>query len=393
MARALTTGLLVAAISIISGCAQHKAAASAPEPVSVRVQEVKLTSFSAEQRFAATTSPQTQIDLAFRSGGLVTFIYKVNGRALEPGDRVTAGTVLARLRTLEYAARVNATNAQLANAKAGSDSAQASISEAQAAFSQASEDLERGQALFQVQAMTKSDLDGLRARRDVAEARLTGARAAAMAAESRVQAQTAASVESQVPLSDTVIRSPFDGVIVARRVEEGSSVAPGTLAYALADMHTIKLTFGVGDSAVSALKPGLPVEASLEALGGMRFNGKVLAISPVSDPSNRTFEVTAQLPNEKGLLRAGMVASVTLGNAVNTEQLSVPLRAIRRGSDVSTDFAVLVVRDGRALLRHVKLGQAAGSMVAVTSGLTAGELVIEDASARVDDGDPVTVLR
>lgn len=379
--------------SALAGCADRKVTAGSPEPISVRVHDVTLSAFSSQPRYAATTAPETKVDLVFRTPGLVVAVYRVNGRALEPGDKVAKGAILAQLRTIEYRSRVEASDAQLANANAGQDAAAATVREAQAALTQSTEDLERGEALYKVQALTKSDLDGLQARHDAAQARLSAAQANAVSNAARVKAQAAVGDESRVPLSDTVIRAPFDGVIVARRIEAGSSVAAGTPAYTLADMRTIKLTFGVGDGFVSQFRPNVPIQATLDAIPGRKFDGRVIAVAPEADPVNRVFEVTAQLPNPGGAILGGMVASVTTGKSVKSDRLSVPLRAVRRASDSANEFAVLVVKDGKAWQRRVTLGPVDASSVAIESGLQPGDRVISDASARINDGDPVTVLQ
>jgi multidrug efflux pump subunit AcrA (membrane-fusion protein) len=114
--------LILAAMPLLfwaNGCGTKEVAASTREPLSVRAYKVDWREFSEERRYTAVTEPAAQLDLAFRTAGVVTALYQTGGRALEPGDRVPAGAVLAQLRVTEYQARTQAAEAQLADVQAG----------------------------------------------------------------------------------------------------------------------------------------------------------------------------------------------------------------------------------------------------------------------------------
>ncbi|HEY1948281.1 MAG TPA: efflux RND transporter periplasmic adaptor subunit [Bryobacteraceae bacterium] len=388
--------LILAAMPLLfwsSGCGTKEVAASTREPLSVRAYKVDWHEFSEERRYAAVTEPAAQLDLAFRTAGVVTALYQTGGRGLEPGDRVPAGAVLAQLRVTEYQARTQAAEAQLADVQAGKAASEASVHEAEAAATQANQDFERAQALFAVQALTRADLDAVRARRDAADARLDAARRGVNSYSSRIESAIASHEESKVPLSDTTIRAPFDGVVVSRAIERGSSVAAGAVAYTLVDLRTIKLGFGITDTTLSQFAPGSKVRVTVDALPGQSFNGQILAVSPEADRVNRLFRATAAVANGQGLLKAGMVASVTRSLPEKTQALAIPLRAVRRLSDRSDDFAALVIANGTLQIRKVTLGSSLGDMIAVRSGLQVGDLVAEDAGMRITPGDPIRVIR
>jgi RND family efflux transporter MFP subunit len=376
-----------------TGCGTKKVAAATREPLSVRAYKVDWREFSEARRYAAVTEPAAQLDLAFRTAGVVTALYQTGGRALEPGDHVPAGAVLAQLRVTEYQARTQAAEAQLADVQAGKAASEASVRDAESAATQAKQDFDRAQALFSVQALTRADLDAVRARHDSADARLDAARRSVNSYSSRIESAIASHEESQVPLSDTTIRAPFDGVIVSRAVERGSSVATGAVAYTLANLHTVKLGFGITDTTLAEFAPGTKLRVTVDALPGRSFNGQILAVSSEADRVNRLFRVTAAVANSAGQLKAGMVASVTRSMPERTQALAIPLRAVRRVSDQSDDFAALVIVNGTVEIRKVALGPSLGEVIAVRSGLQAGDLVAEDAGMRILPGDPVRVIR
>jgi RND family efflux transporter MFP subunit len=387
--------IAVVAALVVSGsaCSEKKVSASTRERIPVRAYVVDWTQSADEQRYAAITEPETRLDLAFQAGGVVASIYRRSGRALEAGDTVPAGAVLAQLRITEYQARSREADAQWMSAQASKTAAEANEREARTGWLLAQEDLRRAQALFDARAMTKADMDAVRARHDGAEARLAAAQTNVTSSKGRIDAAAATRDGSRVPLSDTTIRAPFPAVIVARKIEQGSSVAPGTVAYTLADLHSVKLSFGIADTALGQFAAGTKMRMRVDALPGPEFTGRVLAVAPEADPVNRLFRATVSVDNSSGLLKAGMVASVARDTPEQKRELTVPLRAIRRLDDQENNFAVLAIRNETAELQKVTLGAARGLGIAVLSGLKAGDLVVDDGGAKVNAGDLVTIVR
>ncbi len=385
-------GILAVAVLANSSCGENKVSAHTQEITPLRAYRVDWAEFRNEQTFAAVSEPETQLDLAFQTGGIVTNIFQTAGRALEPGDRVPAGAVLAQLRSSEYQARVEQAGAQLADTRSGLASAEASVREAEAGFNQAQADYTRAQSLYDVRALTRADLDGARARHDAEQARLTAAKTAVDSYRAKIDGAAAAAQASRVPLADTVIRSPFPAVIVARRIERGSTVAAGTVAYTLADLRRVKLSFGIADSALTEFTPGAKLRVTVSALPAGNFEGRVIAVSPEADPSNRLFRTTALVDNARGVLRAGLVATVTREQPDGSRALAIPVRALRRLNDQADGFGVLLIRHGVVQLKQVTLGPTMGSQIAISSGLAAGDVIAEDGGMRLNAGDAVKVV-
>ncbi len=387
--------ILIAALPLAllnTGCSSQSVSAAAhQEPIPVRVYRAETIDFTEEQRYAATTEPMAQLDLAFRAAGAVTSLYLVEGRPLEPGDAVRAGAVLAQLRATEYEARVDSAEAQLADAQAARVSATAQVREAQAAATQADADLKRAEALYKAEAMTRAELDSVRARAESAQARLTAARSNVEGFDARIRAANAAREESRVPLGDTTLTVPFPAVVVARRVERGSSVTAGSIAYTLADLRQVKVSFGVPDVALRRFPVGSTIRMNVDALPGERYAGRVIGVAPAADTATRLFRVQALAANPGGQLKAGMVASVVLDTPVQRPILAVPLRAIRRLGE-GESFAVLTAEGGTLHSRAVTLGPTQGALIGISSGIESGELVVEDAGMRLNAGDRVRIV-
>jgi multidrug efflux pump subunit AcrA (membrane-fusion protein) len=190
--------LALAAAVGLAGCRDvHGEAPAAPRPV--KVSDVRVPGGPAAVRYSASIVPSEQIVLAFKTSGYVDQVLQRHGadgriRALQAGDPVPAGAVLARVREADYRERVN--------------QATGSLGELEAAQAKATLDLDRARALFAAQALTKPELDAAQAAYDANLARMAAAHA---------QIETA-----RLTLTDTALVAPRSGVIIERKVEAGS---------------------------------------------------------------------------------------------------------------------------------------------------------------------------
>jgi HlyD family secretion protein len=200
---ARTRGLLVAAVlvaAVAGACGAPERAASPPTPV--RVQPAEVATARDVLRYAATIQPFSQTSLAFKVGGYVAEILQVvelggQRRSVQKGDRVSAGTVLARIQQVDYQVQVASARsqlrdseagrhkaeaqvrsaeaarpqaaAQLRDAEAGKSRAQAQLASAQASLDKAQRDFTRARNLYDVQSMTRADFDAARAALDNAQ--------------------------------------------------------------------------------------------------------------------------------------------------------------------------------------------------------------------------------
>src|SRR5262249_14460098 len=146
----------------------------------------------------------------------------------------------------------------------------------------------------------------------------------------------------------------------------------------VADTSTVKVVFGVPDTALETLKLGATQAVTAEALHGAEVIGRITRIAPVADPKSRVFEVEVTLDNPKDELKAGMVASLKLGDAtVASAPVAVlPLTAIVRSPGHPGAFAVYVLDGTTAKLREVELGEFLGNQIPIRKGLADGEKVV-----------------
>ncbi len=374
-AKTTVCGVLLVA-GLAAGCSKVEGEeAKAPQPV--RAAAVAEAPAPAGVRYSATIEPYEQVTLAFKTSGYVDQVLVRRGadgrmRTAQPGDTVTRGTVLARIRETDAREKVAQGRSRLA--------------ESDASLTKARLDLDRAQALYRAESLIKPELDAAQAAFDGAEARVRSARADLELAESA--------------LRDCLLIAPSSGVVLDRTVEVGSLASPGAASFVIGDVQSVKARFGIPDSAIQSVRLGDPIDVTVEAIGAQTLTGRLTAIAPVADAQSRVFDVEVTIPNGAGSLRPGMIGTVAIGGdavaAKAPRPLTVPLTAIVRSRDNGAQFAVFVVERHNgtetARARRVQLGEVIGNGIAVRDGLTDGETVVVSGATLLVDGAEIKVI-
>ncbi len=217
-------------------------------------------------------------------------------------------------------------------------------------------------------------------------ANLQGQAQSVQGAQSRLLAARAQIEELDAKLRDAQLKVPFDGKILAKLVEIGDTVQPGQPLIKFGATEFLRIKAEIPVRLISSLKPGMVVDAHIDAAGGQKVPARVAQIYPVADPSSHTvtvkFDLPRTIPNSQGKQvplpgGPGMYAEVTVTDIHKKASWvpTVPLSAIvSRGS-----LKAVIVRqkDGLTSLRMVRLGDLVeGGRVAVLSGLKGDEEVI-----------------
>ena len=380
----------------LAGCS-YQAHETQKTSTPVRIAEVKMHQPKAGERYSASIAPGRQVNLSFRVSGFVQQLYQLPAvhhyRALEPGDMIPQGAVLARLRQEDYTVQTQQAKSQLEAARKNEEAARAQLAQATATQAKAQFDFTRAKSLFESQSLTRPDFDSAKAQFDSSDAQVTAARAQIEAATAQARAAEATLASASLAQRDTALIAPFAAAVVQRSVELGMLVAPGAQAYRLADVSWVKASFGIPDSVAVHLKRNTKVSLSVEALPGKTFQGDITSIATVADSEARLFQTEVALPNPDGLLRPGMIASLSLGQTAPTPAVPVvPLSAVVRDRKNAAGFAVMVVDGKIAHSRSVVLGPTYGDLLAVTSGLKPGEHIISSGATMVADGEVLEVI-
>ena len=422
---AVTSSLFL--MTVVGGCGRKPAEKT---PVPVKVTAVELNSASTEAKYSATIIPRTEVDLAFKVGGYVDALRKVRGvdgkmRDIQEGDRISAGSMLARVRQNDYQVKFNEAQSQASEARSGVTvskaqyeeavsgiaSSKAQLVEAEAAYLKAKLDFDRAENLFASHSMTKADYDSAKAQYDMSNAKVAAARsqvqvirAKADSAKANIdviqaKSQSAQAVvqETQIPLHDTELKSPLNGVVLQKSIEKGTLVSTGDKAFVVADTSSVKAVFGVADVALGEMRPGSKLSVESETMPGKEFEGQITSVFPAADAKNRSFTVEVTIANPDYSLRPNMIVSLRVATKQATvAQPVVPLNAVIKSKSNADGYAVIAVTEegGRevARLRNVKLGESFGNAVAVAEGLKQGDRVITTGGTMVNDGDEVKVI-
>ena len=425
--KATLVGAVVLSIALQGAC---KSKQTQKPAVPVKVAAVELNAASTEARYSATIIPRTQVELAFKVGGYVDALRKVRGvdgkmRDIQEGDRIGTGTVLARVRQSDYHVKFKEAESQASEARSGIDvskaqyqeavsgiaSSEAQLIEAEAAYVKAKFDFDRAENLFASKSMTKADYDSAKAQYDMTGAKVAAARsqvqviqAKANSAKANIdvvqaQSQSAQAVvqETQIPLRDTELRSPLNGVVLEKSIEKGTLVSSGDKAFVVADTSSVKAVFGVADIALTEMKLGSKLSVESESMPGKELQGQITSVFPAADSKNRAFNVEVTIANPDYLLRPNMIVSLSVGTKQQiSPQPVVPLNAVIKSKSNADGYAVIIVTEegGRQLarLRDVKLGESFGNAVAIAEGLKQGDRVIITGGTMVNDGDQVKVI-
>ncbi len=189
---------------------------------------------------------------------------------------------------------------------------------------------------------------------------------------------------------DTRITTPIAGIVTARNVDIGTMVQDKMVVANVVDISTLKVELRVAEQDAFKLKPGDRVEVTTDVYPGVTFNGRISTISAKADEGH-TYPVEVTLPNSKEHpLKAGMFGRVAFVSVQRTPSLAIPRESLV-GSTKHPQ--VFVVRDDRAFLRTIVVGDEAGNDLTVLSGLGEGEQVVVNGQNNLKDSVAVEVLK
>lgn len=290
----------------------------------------------------------------------------VSGRiiavAVSPGDRVQQGAVLVRLSSPE---------AGTAQADVSKARAELNSSRAQAAYARSART--RAERLLTLKAIPQQDYEKAVADDEFAQAALSQADAELRRAVATAQQLGAASATGQMYL-----RAPFAGVVLQRNASPGAVVEPGTPLVTVTDPTQLWLVINAPATAASSFALGTQVSFSVPAFGARNFVGRVQSVGAGLDPQTRTMPVRAVVDNRNRSLQPGMFATVSPASPSASQVVTVPAEAVQILFGKNVVFVAQPQSKGVVMFtaREVKIGQRQGTMVALESGLAAGEVVV-----------------
>jgi membrane fusion protein (multidrug efflux system) len=363
-AAAFCMAIVTLFVVTLSAC-KGKAPAVAPPALSVQVVEAEQRDVPIYGNWVATLDGYVNAQIQPQvTGYLVKQLYR-------EGSYVLKGQVLFQIDPQTFQATLDQAKAQLA--------------EAQAHLALAEINVKRDTPLVQQRATAQSQLDS-----ETADERQS--KAAVQAAEAAVET-------SQINLNFTHVRSLTDGIAGIATTQVGNLVAPGTALTAVSKVDPIKVYFPIseqeymrfssespkntGGSAPSRAKT---LELQLELADGTKYprKGKVIFVDRQVDPTTGTIRLVAAFPNPGNILRPGQFGRVHAATAVNRSAILIPQRCV---TEVQGTYEVAVVgASNKVSIHKVKVGERVGSLWIIESGVNAGEQVVSEGNAKVQDG-------
>ncbi len=339
-------------------------------PRAVAVQTTPIVTTYLSQQFVVLNS--TGYVVAQRKAAIAS---KASGRlewlGVAEGTRVKAGEVIARLDARDVAAQLDAA---LANVQV----ARATLEQAQAEDRDAEVSLGRTRDLVAKKFLSESALDQAKARADRAVAGVASGRAGLLAAEANAK-------NAQVAVDYTLIRAPFDGIILSKSADVGDMVTPFSSAadskgavVNMADMSTLEVEADVSEASLSKIKVGQPAEITLDALPDTRFRGSVSRIVPTVDRAKATVMTKVRFDAIDPRVLPEMSAKVSFLSQPVTAEEQQPLVAVNPDALAQRDgkTVVYVVRDDKVVEVPVRPGRKLADVTAIAGDVRVGEKAV-----------------
>ena len=309
---------------------------------------------------------------------------EVTRLAVKEGDAVKEGQFLLEIDPSRSKAAVEGLDAARQAAAADLESAKSRLEQARSDYRRALTNKDAG-------ILSEADLETIRTA-------LATAESAAQAATNRVGQAAAGLQEARVAHSKTVIKSPMDGIVTARRIEEGETAvigiqnSPGTVLLTISDMSKVETEMEVDEAAIPEVKLGQTAQIRIDAYPNKTFQGIVTEVggSPmlrISAQEAIKFKVKIQIQDPPVTIKPGLSAQADIYTGSSDNALTIPFQALvvrdivlKEGEkfkpgDKRDEEGVYMVEDGKVKFIPVETGLTGDMSLEVLKGLKEGDTV------------------
>jgi HlyD family secretion protein len=352
-----------------------------PRPAAVQVTVVGREDVQAKVTANGKVQAQKKVDISATIAGQVTHL------AVEEGDVVKKGQFLLQLDAVNPRALARGSEASMLALSRELDSARAGLEQARL-------DLRRAEENHRAQIIAEAELD--RARTTLATSE-----AAVRATERRVEQSRATLEGARDTLAKTTVRAPMDGIVTAKRVEEGEVAVvgvlnqPGTILLTISDMSVVETELEVDETSIPTVKLGQNARVRIDAYPNQTFDGVVTEVgsSPILKTAAQAqteaikFKVKVQIKNPPAGIKPGLSVQADILTGFRPKALVIPIQALvvrdepapqgaPQGGARRDQEGVYIMKDGKAVFQPIKTGLLGELSMEVASGLAAGETVI-----------------
>jgi len=358
----LTLTLTLLAMLLISGCSQEQVVTEkAIRPIAWT--KVEMTDLKQVRTLSGIVAPIEAANLSFEVNG------KVQSVAVNLGNEVTQGQVLAQLNQRSF--------------KLSLQSAQAQLEQTKASMSEAKNSYERYSKLIDQGLVSQSGFDNAKALFESSKSAVDVAQAQLDIANKNLQ--------------DSTLRAPYDGIITKRIIEPSQQVGAGNPVFEIEGKHGLEIKVMVPETLIQELKQDTLLSVRFPVLAGVTMQGRINEIGTRAESAN-AFPVTAVLQESNKRLRAGMTAEVDFifdgqGRSGHTgKTIQVPLSALRAGLNQKVYVFVFDENKQVVNLREVKTENILNNKVFISKGLNHGDIIATAGVSFLRDGQQVSLL-
>ncbi len=367
--------LIILAIAVMAVLAGIIIVFSGSKKIKFKTAKIQKGEITQTVRATGNVNPVTTIIVGTRVSGTIVALYA------DYNSRIKKGQLIAQIDPTPFENELKHSEAELLNAKA-------TLFKAEVTLKDAERTLKRKQELFKRDLIARSELDD-------AETAYNTARAQYEIALAQVKKAEAGLRQAKTNLGYTRIFSPVDGVVIAKNVEVGQTVAASfqtpTLFTIAPDLTKMQVDTNVDEADISKIKKGMEVNFTVDAYPDKKFKGIVsqIRLSPTVTQNVVTYNVVISVDNSHLLLKPGMTANVTF--VVNSKEnvIKIPNSALRfkmPDTPPSKQQGVWVIRGGKSVRVNVKTGISDGEWTELIEGdLKEGEEVIIEIATKKQD--------
>jgi HlyD family secretion protein len=394
MKRSFWVAAAVIALAILATTIYYRGDVAAEAPL-FTTAEVSRGDVVATVEATGTLEAVTTVQVGSQVSGTISALHA------DFNSRVRKGQIVAELDSSLFRTQVDQARATVARLQAETDRARVQATDAE-------QKLKRARELFDRKLIPATDLE-------TAESTARSAEAAVKSAEAQVVQAQASLNQAQVNLSHTIIRAPIDGVVIARNVDVGQTVASSlqapTLFVIARDLSEMQVNASVDESDIGEIQPDQRVTFRVDAYPNETFSGTVsqVRLQPVVEQNVVSYVTVIDVPNPGLKLKPGMTASVSIETGRTDDVLKVPTAALRftpaapgaaretRGGALNSPTqdeersAVWVLTGNQPVRVPVTTGISDGRDTAILDGdLTAGTPVVTGNAMPADSSMPST---
>jgi HlyD family secretion protein len=390
------TSIILIAVLVVAAAGGYAYSKRGPKPTEVEVAMVGREDIQAKVTANGKVQAKKKVDISATIPGQITLL------AVKEGDVVRKGQLLLQ---------IDAVNPRAA-ARSNEFSMQALLQDQQSAdanLAQARTDLRRAEDNFAAHIIPEADVQRARTAVSTAEA-------AAQAAARRVEQARATLEGARDTLAKTTVRAPMDGIITAKRVEEGEVAvigiqnSPGTVLLTISDMSIVETELEVDETSVPSVRMGQEARVRIDAYPNQTFKGLVTEVggSPILPAAGTTsnaikFRVKVQIQDPPPDVKPGLSVQADILTGFRSKALVVPIQSLvirdreRKPGDAADgtprdEEGVFLSEAGKARFQPIQTGLLGELSLEVVSGLKGGEALITGpfkSLRTLKPGDPV----